>query len=215
MEKLGKFNILLDENEIRQEISKFGKHLDQKFIETYMRIALQASQLSYCLRLQVGSLIVTQFNEMLMGYNGTPSGFANMCELPNQDVTNPITLHGEANGMSKAEQSTLSIRNATLFVTHIPCIECSKRIIQSGIKRVFYIYDYRLTDGLELLTDLKSKIQVIKLNEKTMEIENIHGYYVPSLTVEDQYVYDILLNKIKDLEDKLMKIKSCNCKECN
>ncbi len=215
MNKLGNFNKLLDKYEIEEEMKKFGKHLDSKFISTYMRMAIQASQLSYCARLKVGSLIVTQHNEMLMGYNGTPSGFENTCELPGQDITNPITLHGEANGMSKAEQSTLSIKNASLFVTHIPCIECSKRIIQSGITRVFYIHDYRLTDGLELLTDLRSKVQVIKLNPESMEIESIHGYYSPKLSIEDEFVYNTLLYKIKKLEEKIESIKSCDCNKCN
>lgn len=214
MTKLGEFNKLLCEEEIAAELAKLGKHLDAKFIRTYMKMALTASELSYCARLKVGSLIVTQFNELLTGYNGTPSGFPNTCELPNQDVTNPITLHGEANGMSKAEQSTLSIRNASLFVTHIPCIECSKRIIQSGMRRVFYMHDYRLTDGLELLTDLRSKVQVIKIDSETFDIVNIHGYYKPSLTVEDEYVYNVLLNKIEALENQLKNIKSCNCKKC-
>lgn len=214
MNKLGEFNKLLCPEEIDAELSKLGKRLDGKFRRTYMKMALTASELSYCARLKVGSLIVTQFNEMLTGYNGTPSGFPNTCELPNQDVTNPITLHGEANGMSKAEQSTLSIRNASLFVTHIPCIECAKRIIQSGMKRVFYIHDYRLTDGLELLTDLRSEIQVIKLDAETFDIVNIHGYYKPILTVEDEFVYNTLLRKIETLENKIQNIKSCNCKNC-
>lgn len=214
MSKYGEFNQLLDKNEIETEIQKLGKHHDIKFIQTYMAMAFQASRLSYCARLKVGSLIVTPNNEMLMGYNGIPSGYDNVCELPGQDITNPITLHGEANGMSKAEQSTLSIKNASLFVTHIPCIECSKRIIQSGMKRVFYVNDYRLTDGLELLTDLRSKIQVIKLSAETYEIERIHGYYVPSLTVESEYVYNILLKQIEDLRTEIKSLK-CNCVKCS
>lgn len=213
MSKYGKFNQLLDQSEIDAEIQKLGKHHDIKFIKTYMAMAFQASQLSYCARLKVGSLIVTPNNEMLMGYNGTPSGYDNVCELPGQDVTNPITLHGEANGMSKAEQSTLSIKNASLFVTHIPCIECSKRIIQSGMKRVFYVNDYRLTDGLELLTDFRSKIQVIKLAADTYEIEKIHGYYVPTLNVESEYVYNILIKEIEDLKNEIKMLK-CNCSKC-
>lgn len=214
MSKYGDFNQLLDTDEIESEIQKLGKHHDIKFIKTYMAMAFQVSHLSYCARLQVGSLIVTPNNEMLMGYNGTPSGYENVCELPGQDVTNPIVLHGEANGMSKAEQSTLSIKNASLFVTHIPCIECSKRIIQSGMKRVFYVNDYRLTDGLSLLTDLRSKVQVIKLSAETYEIERIHGYYLPSLTVETEYVYNILLNKIDELKKEIDQLK-CNCQKCN
>lgn len=212
MSRYGKFNELLDKDDIELELEKLGKHHDQKFIRTYMAMAMQVSELSYCSRLKVGALIVTYNNEMLMGYNGTPSGFPNVCELPGQDVTNPIVLHGEANGMSKAEQSTLSIKNASLFVTHIPCIECSKRIIQSGIKRVFYIHDYRLTDGLELLTDLRSKVQVIKL-DSDYKIEKVHGYYLPILDAENEYVYNSLVRRIEDLEKRL-ELSICKCKNC-
>ncbi len=201
--RYGKFNQLLEKDDIEKEINQFEKHLDQKFIKMYMKMAKEVvSEMSYCLRLKVGSIILTANNELLMGYNGTPSGFDNVCELPGQDVTDPKTLHGEANGMSKAEQSTLSIKNGTLFVTNIPCIECAKRIIQSGIKRVFYLDDYRLTEGLELLTDFKSGVQVIKL-DKDYNIEKIYGHYKVSLGIESDYVYRILNEKISYLERRL------------
>ena len=84
------------------------------------------------------------------GYNGTPSGFENICEDEN-GVTKPYVLHAEANAISKVAKSGNSSEGATLFVTASPCLECSKLIIQSGIKRVVYRDEYRLTDGIDLL----------------------------------------------------------------
>lgn len=200
-EKYGEFNKLLLEEDIERELKIIKNSLNPKFIKMYMKISKEViSELSYCLRLKVGSLILTTNNEILIGYNGTPSGFDNVCELPGQDITDPRTLHGEANAMSKAEQSTLSIKNGTLFVTNIPCIECAKRIIQSGIKRVFYLDDYRLTEGLELLTDLKSGVQVVKLN-KDYEIEKIFSHSVPALSHETMYIFNELMDKIEKLQD--------------
>jgi dCMP deaminase len=211
-EKYGKFNQLLVQKDIDIEISKLEKYLSPKFIAMHMKIAKEiVSELSYCKRLKVGSLALTANNEILIGYNGAPSGHPNVCELEGQDVTDPKTLHGEANTMSKAEQSTLSLKNASLFVTNIPCLECAKRIIQSGIRRVFYLDDYRLTEGLELLTDFKSGIQIIKLNEN-YEIEKIFSHYMPAFGVESKY----LLDKINILENKILELQknSCECKSC-
>jgi dCMP deaminase len=84
------------------------------------------------------------------GYNGTPSGFENNCEDEN-GVTKPYVLHAEANAITTVAKSGNSSENATLYVTASPCIECSKLIIQSGIKRVVYRDEYRLTDGIDLL----------------------------------------------------------------
>jgi len=210
--KYGKFNEILDKEEFNTEIEKLGHQLKSKFIKMYMKMANEAiSEVSYCNRLKVGALLVTVNNEMLMGYNGKPSGFDNCCELPGQDVTDPRTLHGEANAMSKAERSTLSIQNGSLFVTHIPCIECAKRIIQSGIKRVFYMHDYRLTDGIELLTDPRTNIQVIRLNSE-YEIDKIFGHYKPILSNETQFIYDALMKEIGSLKNKIDYLtKNCQC----
>lgn len=206
--KYGKFNQLLNDSDVKKEISKMEKYLDSKFIKTYMKISKDIiSDLSYCKRLKVGSLLLTVNNEVLIGYNGTPSGFDNVCELPGQNVTDPITLHGEANAMSKAEQSTLSLKNGTLFVTNVPCIECAKRIIQSGVKRVFYLDDYRLTDGLELLTDLRSGVQVIKLNDD-YEIEKIYGHYKLSLSIESNYILNKLREEIDFLRKRILDLEN-------
>lgn len=116
----------------------------------YMRMARTWSENSYCERRKVGALMVK--NQMIIsdGFNGTPSGFENVCEDEN-NVSKPYVLHAEANAISKVARSNNSSDGATLYVTASPCIECSKLIIQAGIKRVVYGELYRLTDGIDLL----------------------------------------------------------------
>ena len=119
--------------------------LDQR----YLRMAKIWAENSYCKRRQVGALVVK--NQMIIsdGFNGTPSGFENVCE--ENDVTKPYVLHAEANAITKLARSHNSSNGATLYVTASPCLECSKLIIQSGIKRVIYGEQYRLCDGIDLL----------------------------------------------------------------
>lgn len=108
------------------------------------------AQNSYCKRRQVGALIVKDRMIISDGYNGTPCGFENVCEDEN-GVTKPYVLHAEANAITKVAQSGNSSKDATLYVTASPCMECAKLIIQSGIKRVVYLDEYRIMDGVELL----------------------------------------------------------------
>ncbi len=115
---------------------------------------------SYCKRRQVGALLVKDNMIISDGYNGTPSGFENICE--ENGVTKPYVLHAEANAISKVAKSGNSSAGATLYVTASPCIECSKLIIQSGIKRVVYKDEYRLTDGVDLLR--KAGVEVEKVD---------------------------------------------------
>lgn len=126
-------------------MDKFNHQLDSR----YLRMATIWAENSYCKRRQVGALIVK--NKMIIsdGYNGTPSGFENVCE--EDGVTKPYVLHAEANAITKIARSNNNADEATLYVTDEPCIECSKLIIQAGIKRVVYARSYRLHDGLELL----------------------------------------------------------------
>lgn len=116
----------------------------------YLRMARIWSENSYCVRRQVGALIVR--NQMIIsdGYNGTPSGFPNVCES-SEGVTLPYVLHAEANAITKVARSNNSSEGSTLYVTASPCMECSKLIIQAGIKRVVFSELYRITDGLDLL----------------------------------------------------------------
>ena len=116
----------------------------------YLRMARIWAENSYCKRRKVGALIVK--NNMIIsdGYNGTPSGFENVCEDEN-GVTKPYVLHAEANAITKVAKSGNSSEDSTLYVTASPCLECSKLIIQAGIKRVVYKDAYRLQDGPDLL----------------------------------------------------------------
>jgi len=120
--------------------------LDQR----YMRMALIWAENSYCERRKVGALLVKDKMIISDGYNGTPSGFENICE-DDENKTKPYVLHAEANAITKVARSNNSSESATLYVTASPCIECAKLIIQSGIKRVVYGEPYHLDDGLHLL----------------------------------------------------------------
>ncbi len=133
------------------------KLLDQR----YMRMARIWADNSYCERRKVGALLVK--NKMIIsdGYNGTPSGFENKCEDEN-NVSKPYVLHAEANAISKIARSHNSSDGATLYVTASPCIECSKLIIQAGIKRVVYGEEYRIMDGVELLKKAGIDVELLK-----------------------------------------------------
>ncbi len=116
----------------------------------YLRMASIWAENSYCRRRQVGAIIVK--NKMIIsdGFNGTPAGFENICEDEN-GVTKPYVLHAEANAITKVARSNNSSDGSTLYVTASPCLECSKLIIQAGIKRVVFHELYRMSDGIELL----------------------------------------------------------------
>ena len=116
----------------------------------YMRMARIWAENSYCLRRKVGALLVKDKMIISDGYNGTPSGFENVCEDEN-DHTKPYVLHAEANAITKVARSNNSSEGATLYVTSSPCIECAKLIIQAGIRRVVFSEYYRDTDGIDLL----------------------------------------------------------------
>ena len=116
----------------------------------YLRMARIWSENSYCMRRKVGALLVKDKMIISDGYNGTPSGFPNICE-DEDNRTLPYVLHAEANAITKVAKSNNSSEGSTLYVTDSPCIECSKLIIQAGIKRVVYTKLYRITDGIDLL----------------------------------------------------------------
>ena len=119
---------------------------------------------SYCQRRKVGALLVKDQMIISDGYNGTPSGFENCCEDADE-VSLPCVLHAEANAITKVARSNNSSEGATLYVTASPCMECSKLIIQAGIKRVVYGEEYRIMDGIELLK--KAGIEVVYLDDRT------------------------------------------------
>ncbi len=132
----------------------------------YLRMARIWAENSYCERRKVGALVVKDKMIISDGYNGTPSGFENVCEDEN-NVTKPYVLHAEANAITKLARSSNNSDGSTLYVTAAPCIECSKLIIQSGIKRVVYGEKYRLDDGIRLLK--KANIEVVYLNPDEYE----------------------------------------------
>ena len=121
-----------------------------QFDKSYLKMAGIWAENSYCARRQVGALIVKDRSIISDGYNGTPCGFENVCEDDN-GCTKPYVLHAEANAISKVAQSGNSSKDATLYVTASPCMECAKLIIQAGIRRVVYRDPYRITDGIDLL----------------------------------------------------------------
>lgn len=134
--------------------------LDKK----YIRMARIWAENSYCTRRKVGALIVKDKMIISDGYNGTPSGFENVCETED-GVTKSYVLHAEANAITKIAKSGNSSLGATLYVTASPCIECAKLIIQSGIKRVVYSEKYRLEDGIELLNRAGVEVEFIEVEE--------------------------------------------------
>ena len=131
--------------------------MKDKFVDLYMKMAQDVSQLSYARRLKVGTVIVKD-NVVTFGYNGTPAGWDNNCEDELIDErwyvtlkTKPEVLHSEANALMKISKSTISSEGATLFCTHSPCIDCAKMIYQAGIFTVYYRDEYKSSDGIEFL----------------------------------------------------------------
>ena len=130
----------------------------------YLRMARIWAENSYCKRRQVGALVVKDKMIISDCYNGTPSGFENVCE--DNNVTKPYVLHAEANAITKLARSSNNSEGSTLYVTASPCIECAKLIIQAGIKRVVYSEHYRLEDGIELLKRAGIEVVFVDTSEK-------------------------------------------------
>lgn len=143
--------------DMESENRKYQEEKQRLLDERYLRMAQIWSENSYCMRRKVGALIVRDNMIISDGFNGTPSGFPNICEENN--VTFPYVLHAEANAITKVARSNNSSEGATLYVTASPCMECSKLIIQAGIKRVVFSDLYRIQDGLDLLR--KAGIEVV------------------------------------------------------
>lgn len=133
--------------------------LDQR----YLKMAAIWAQNSYCQRRQVGAILVKDKMIISDGYNGTPSGFENICEDEN-NKTKPYVLHAEANAITKVAKSNNSSEGATMYVTSSPCMECAKLIIQAGIRRVVFTDNYRLEDGIELLR--RANIEVVQVESE-------------------------------------------------
>jgi dCMP deaminase len=133
------------------------------FDRRYLQMARIWAQNSYCIRRQVGALIVKEKMIISDGYNGTPAGFENVCEDEN-NITKPYVLHAEANAITKVAKSNNSSDGATLYITTSPCMECSKLIIQSGIRRVVFCDNYHSEEGVKLLQ--RAGIEVVYMDLK-------------------------------------------------
>ena len=138
--------------------------LDEKTLKTdlvYLKMAEIWGTNSHCKRMQVGCLMVKNKSIISDGYNGSPSGFPNQCE-DDSNTTLPYVLHAEANAITKLARSSESGENAVAFITHQPCLECSKLLYQTGISEVYYVHEYRVKEGVEFLTKCKIKLHRMK-----------------------------------------------------
>lgn len=149
---------------MENELSKQTK-LDLR----YLRMARIWAENCYCKRRQVGALVVKDKMIISDGYNGTPSGFENICE--ENDITKPYVLHAEANAITKLARSSNNSDGSTLYVTASPCIECAKLIIQAGIKRVVYAEKYRLNDGIQLMERAGIKVEFLDIDKQNAQAE--------------------------------------------
>ena len=133
----------------------------KKIDKRYLEMAAIWAKNSYCKRRQVGAILVKDNMIISDGFNGTPSGFENICE-DEEGNTKSYVLHAEANAITKVAKSGNSSEHSTLYITSSPCMECAKLIIQAGIKRVVFSEKYRLDDGIELLK--RANIEVVQIN---------------------------------------------------
>lgn len=152
--------------------------MKDKFRDYFLRIAEETSKLSSAIKLQVGAVIVKDNRILSIGYNGTPSGWDNTCEFENVlesefgDITitnlrtKPEVLHAEANALMKLTQSTESSKDAIIFTTHAPCIECAKLIYQAGIKQLYYSHSYTATKGSGLSFLNEAGVKVCHVQKK-------------------------------------------------
>lgn len=157
----------------------------------YMRIARNLASLSYAIRSKVGCIIVSQDGQIVsQGWNGMPSGMQNKCEHEEDGnlVTNKEVLHAESNAITKCAKGGYRINGATIYVTLSPCLECSKLLLQSGIKRIVYLDEYRNLEGLKLLYDNNIEINQIDLNDLVLYgIEDIFNSYTQGCTIRNKY----------------------------
>lgn len=132
----------------------------------YIKVAQVCAKNSYAIKLKVGAIIVKDNQIISDGFNGTPSGFENKCETFNIDgklCTLPYVLHAESNAILKCAKYGKSTKDSTLYITHAPCIDCAKLIIQAGIIRVVYLESYKNSDGINLLKKVDIKVEKLDL----------------------------------------------------
>ncbi len=142
----------------------YAEEKQRKLDIRYLKMARIWAENSYCVRRQVGALIVKDKMIISDGYNGTPSGFENICEN-DMGITKPYVLHAEANAITKVAKSANNCDGGTLYVTTSPCMECSKLIIQAGIKRVVFAEKYHNTEGLDILSKVGVELVYLPIEE--------------------------------------------------
>ena len=142
----------------------YAEEKQRKLDVRYLKMARIWAENSYCVRRQVGALIVKDKMIISDGYNGTPSGFENICEN-DMGATKPYVLHAEANAITKVAKSANNCDGGTLYVTTSPCMECSKLIIQAGIKRVVFSEKYHNTEGLDILAKVGVELVHLPIEE--------------------------------------------------
>ena len=142
----------------------YAEEKQRKLDIRYLKMARIWAENSYCVRRQVGALIVKDKMIISDGYNGTPSGFENICEN-DMGATKPYVLHAEANAITKVAKSANNCDGGTLYVTTSPCMECSKLIIQAGIRRVVFSEKYHNTEGLDILSKVGVELVHLPLEE--------------------------------------------------
>ena len=164
VKKIGKtFDISWDHSDAIQKSPLYGENTKaMKNDLIYLQMAKTWGKNSHCKRMQVGCLMVKDKSIISDGYNGSPTGFPNICESVDM-VTLPYVLHAEANAITKLAKSTQSSDGSTIYVTLSPCFECSKLIIQSGIRRVVFSEVYRKPDSLPFL--IEAGIELYKINQ--------------------------------------------------
>lgn len=142
--------------------------MNKRIIKTHLKVAEEYSKLSHAIRLKVGALVVKDDRIISIGYNGTPAGWDNVCEVSRVDdvgisfVTKPEVIHAEANAIAKLARSSESGENAVMFITHAPCIECAKLIFTAGIKKIYYKNVYRSEDGINFLRKCNVEIERVE-----------------------------------------------------
>lgn len=146
------------------------KEKQERYDRAYLRMAREWSQLSHCHRRKVGAIIVKEGMVISDGYNGTPAGFDNCCE-GDDGATLWYVLHAEANAISKVARSTNNAKDSTLYLTLSPCKDCSKMILQVGIKRVVYAEMYKDGAGIDLLKEAGIAIKHLPFKENESESE--------------------------------------------
>jgi len=155
-------------NDIRNRLTASNSSREKQLAvdKRYLRMAAIWASNSYCKRRKVGAFIVKDKMIISDGFNGTPSGFENICEDDNMK-TKPYVLHAEANAITKVAKSNNSSEGSTLYITTSPCMECAKLIIQAGIIRVVFSEKYKNTEGLDLLA--RAKVELVYIEDVSDE----------------------------------------------